>query len=156
MPVTRSRPLVVFACVQNAGRSQIAAALFNASVDPARARAMSAGTAPGRQVHPEVVRVMAELGIDLAAARPQLLTADLAAGASHLITMGCGEACPFIPGAIRDDWPLPDPHGRSLDEVRAIRDDIRRRVGALIETNGWARPRDADRDAGAAGQSSTT
>lgn len=156
MPVSRSPALVVFACVQNAGRSQIAAALFNAAVDPARARAISAGTAPGRQVHPEVVTVVAELGIDLAAARPQRLTPELASGASHLITMGCGEACPFIPGARRDDWPLPDPHGRSLDEVRAIRDDIRRRVGALIEANGWARPDDADRDAGSAGQSSTT
>lgn len=132
--------LVVFACVRNAGRSQMAAALFNAVADPARARAISAGTAPGRRVHPEVVAVMAELGLDLSAASPRLLTPELAAGASHLITMGCGDACPYIPGAVREDWPLPDPHGRSLDEVRAVRDDIARRVAALVAANGWAMP----------------
>ncbi|MGE0360625.1 MAG: arsenate reductase ArsC [Vicinamibacterales bacterium] len=131
--------LVVFACVQNAGRSQMAAALFNAAADPARARAISAGTAPATRVHPEVVQVMAELGLDVSAASPQRLTAELAAGASHLVTMGCGDACPYIPGAVRDDWPLPDPHGRSLDEVRAIRDQVGRRVAALVAANGWAK-----------------
>jgi len=130
---------VVFACVHNAGRSQMAAALFNASADPSLARAISAGTNPGWHVHPEVVEVMAEIGVDVARSKPQRLTPELAAGASFLITMGCRDECPFIPGAILEDWPLPDPKGRSLDEVRAIRDEVARRVATLIELNGWAR-----------------
>lgn len=129
---------VVFACVHNAGRSQMAAALFNAAADPALARAISAGTKPGPRVHPEVVEVMAEIGVDVARATPQRLTPEVAAGASFLITMGCGDECPFIPGAILEDWPLPDPKGRPLDEVRAIRDDVARRVTTLIDVNGWA------------------
>lgn len=130
---------VVFACVHNAGRSQMAAALFNAAVDPRRARAISAGTNPGTQVHPEVVSAMAELGIDLTGVKPQRLTPELAAGAAFLITMGCGDECPVVPGVIRDDWPLPDPKGRPIEEVRAIRDDVQRRVDALIASRGWWR-----------------
>jgi arsenate reductase (thioredoxin) len=127
---------VIFACVHNAGRSQMAAAFFNALADPAKARALSAGTAPGDRVHPEVVAVMQEAGIDLADARPRKLTADLTAGAQLLITMGCGDECPFVPGLRRDDWPLPDPKGQPIERVRGIRDDIRARVEALIVQEG--------------------
>ena len=130
---------VIFACVHNAGRSQMAAAFFNATADPARAIAVSAGTAPGERVHPEVVEVMRETGIDLSAQRPQKLTQELAQGASLLVTMGCGDACPYIPGMKLDDWPLEDPKGRSLDEVRRIRDEIRGRVAALVDLNRWRR-----------------
>lgn len=128
---------VIFACVHNAGRSQMAAAFFNSLVRSANVRALSAGTDPAECVHEEVVAVMAERGIDLTAIRPQRLTADLATGAAWLITMGCGDQCPFIPGARIEDWPLADPKGRPLDEVRAIRDDISRRVQALIAREGW-------------------
>jgi arsenate reductase (thioredoxin) len=124
---------VIFACVHNAGRSQMAAAWFNHLADPSRAQAISAGTEPGERVHPVVVDAMREVGIDLSGARPQRLTDDLARGATMLVTMGCGEACPHVPGVKRDDWPLPDPKGRPIDEVRQIRDDIRARVAALIE-----------------------
>jgi arsenate reductase len=113
---------VIFACVHNAGRSQMAAAFFNNVADPAKARALSAGTAPGDQVHPEVVAVMQEEGIDLSGARPQKLTTELASEAQLLITMGCGDECPHVPGVRRDDWPLEDPKGRPLERVRAIRD----------------------------------
>ena len=130
---------VIFACVHNAGRSQMAAALFNALADPARARAVSAGTAPGPAVHPEVVTVMREVGIDLSAARPTRLTDELAAGAQLLVTMGCGEACPHVPGLRRDDWPLPDPKGQPLARVRAIRDEIHGRVERLVAAEGWQR-----------------
>jgi arsenate reductase len=123
---------IVFACVHNAGRSQMAAAFFNSLADPARARAVSAGTAPGDRVHPEVVAVMQEEGIDLTGARPQKLTSELAAEAQLLITMGCGDECPYLPGVRRDDWPLDDPKGQPLRRVRAIRDEIRARVEALI------------------------
>jgi len=130
---------VIFACVHNAGRSQMAEALFNLLADPGKARALSAGTRPGRTVHPEVVLVMAELGIDLEAVTPKLLSDDFARQANLLITMGCGDACPHIPGLVRDDWPLPDPKGRPLDEVRAIRDQIRSRVIALLTRQDWLR-----------------
>ncbi len=130
---------VVFACIHNAGRSQMSAALFNQLADPSKARAISAGTNPGPRVHPEVQDAMMELGIDLAGITPQRLTAELASGASFLITMGCGDECPVIPGAVRDDWPLPDPKGRSLNEVREIRDDIRDRVARFVASHGWAR-----------------
>ncbi len=130
---------VLFACVHNAGRSQMAAALFNAIADPAKAQALSAGTNPGTSVHPEVLEAMREIGIDLASARPRLLTEDLARTVGMLITMGCGEECPYVPGVERDDWSLPDPKGRPLEEVRAIREDIRRRVASLIEARGWSR-----------------
>ena len=122
----------IFACVHNAGRSQIAAAFFNQLADPAKARALSAGTSPGNRVHPEVVAVMQEEGIDLSSARPQTLTTELSAGAQLLITMGCGDECPYVPGVRRDDWPLDDPKGQPVERVRAIRDDIRARVEALV------------------------
>jgi arsenate reductase len=130
---------VLFACVHNAGRSQMAAALFNVLADPAKAHALSAGTKPGHTVHPEVADTMREIGIDLSSATPQLLTPELARTATLLITMGCGEECPYVPGVERADWALPDPKGRPLEEVRAIRDDIRRRVASLIEARGWSR-----------------
>jgi arsenate reductase len=131
--------LVVFACVHNAGRSQIAAALFNRDVRPGAATAISAGTNPAAGVHPEVVSVMAESGVDLSRAVPQRLTPELASGARWLITMGCGDQCPVLPGVGREDWPLPDPKGRPPEEVRTIRDDIERRVAAFLATQGWAR-----------------
>jgi arsenate reductase (thioredoxin) len=134
---------IVFACVHNAGRSQMAAALFNRWADPAKARAISAGTAPGDRVHPEVVTAMKELGIDLSAARPQRLTDHLAGAADMLVTMGCGDACPAVPRAERDDWPLQDPKGKAVDEVRAIRSEIERRVQSLLAEKGWARPTSA-------------
>ena len=127
---------VIFACVRNAGRSQMAAAFFNKLADPAKARALSAGTTPGDRVHPEVVAVMQEEGIDLSGARPQQLTSELAVQARLLITMGCGDECPYVPGVMRDDWPLDDPKGQPIERVRAIRDDIRARVEALIVQEG--------------------
>ena len=128
---------VIFACVHNAGRSQMAAAFFNAFADPARARAVSAGTDPAERVHPEVVAAMREVGIDLSGARPQRLTDELAASAQVLVTMGCGEACPVVPGLKRDDWPIDDPKGRPLEEVRRIRDEIGRRVEGLLSAGKW-------------------
>lgn len=128
---------VIFACVHNAGRSQMAAAFFNALADPARARAVSAGTQPAARVHPEVMDVMQEVGIDLSGARPQKLTAELAKDAHLLITMGCGDECPYVPGLRLDDWPLQDPKGQAAGRVREIRDDIRRRVEALIAAEQW-------------------
>ena len=133
--------VVVFACVHNAGRSQMAAAVFNALADPGQARAVSAGTEPAEHVHPEVVRVMRERGIDLSSRKPQRLTDELARSASMLITMGCGEACPVVPGLVREDWPLPDPKGRPLEEVRQIRAEIAARVRVLLEAKGWSRAR---------------
>ena len=135
MPAAR----VLFACIHNAGRSQMAAALFNAAADPAKAHALSAGTKPGAAVHPEVAETMREIGIDLSSATPRLLTDDMAGSVSMLITMGCGEECPYVPGVERDDWALPDPKGRPIEEVRAIREDIRARVAALVEARGWSR-----------------
>ncbi len=125
---------VIFACVHNAGRSQMAAAFFNQLADQTKAKAVSAGTEPGTRVHPEVLEVMREVGIDLSHAQPQKLTQELVEGASLLVTMGCGEKCPYVPGLRRDDWPLPDPKGRPLDEVRAVRDDVRKRVSWLLES----------------------
>jgi arsenate reductase len=130
---------VVFACVHNAGRSQMAAAFFNALADPAKASAISAGTDPGPRVHPEVAAAMKEAGLDLGGATPQRLTAELAAGARHLVTMGCGDACPYVPGARIQDWPLEDPKGKPVERVREIRDQIRGRVNALVAAEGWGR-----------------
>lgn len=124
---------VIFACVHNAGRSQMAAAFFNQLADPHKAHAVSAGTEPGQRVHPEVQAVMQEAGIDLSHARPQKLTEQLAREAQLLITMGCGDKCPYVPGLRRDDWPLRDPKGLPADEVRAIRDEVKRRVEELID-----------------------
>jgi arsenate reductase len=130
----------IFACIHNAGRSQMAAAFFNQLADPTQARALSAGTNPGPQVHPTVVEAMREVGIDLSAAHPQLLTDELARNATLLITMGCGEACPYIPNLLREDWPLLDPKGLPLEQVRLIRDDIRTRVQALLLAEGLSHP----------------
>jgi arsenate reductase len=130
---------VIFACVHNAGRSQMAAAFFNLLADPKQARALSAGTDPGARVHAEVVTAMHEQGIDLSGATPQRLTAELAAGAQLLITMGCGDACPVVPGLERDDWPLADPKGQSVERVRHIRDDVEGRVRQLLAARGWLR-----------------
>jgi len=130
---------VIFACVHNAGRSQIAAAFFKQLADPAKAQAISAGTEPSESVHPGVLAAMKEVGVDLSGQRPQRLTAELAEGATLLVTMGCGEACPIVPGAKRADWPLADPKGKTLEEVRRIREEIRRRVRHLIELEGWSR-----------------
>ena len=130
---------VLFACVQNAGRSQMAAAFFNQLADPAKAYAISAGTKPAERVHPEVVTAMRQEGIDLAGATPQRLTPDLAAQAQVLITMGCGDECPYVPGARVEDWPLDDPHGKGLDQVMQITDQVRDRVRALVHAEGWAR-----------------
>lgn len=127
---------VLFACVHNAGRSQMAAAFFNQLADPAKARGMSAGTNPGPRVHPEVVVAMRDVGVDLEGAGTQRLTPELARQAHYLITMGCGDECPVVPGARRDDWPLEDPKGKSMDEVRRIRDDVRARVAVLIRSEG--------------------
>ena len=128
---------VLFACVHNAGRSQMAAAWFNKFCDPTKARALSAGTQPGERVHPEVVQVMREEGIDLADVKPQFLSAKLAEQATLLVTMGCGDACPYAPGVQKLDWPLPDPKGQPLEGVRKIRDEIRARVTELAEKRNW-------------------
>lgn len=128
---------VLFACIHNAGRSQMAAAWFDQLADRHAARAISAGTEPGSRVHPEVLSAMREVGIDLTGAVPTLLTQDLAASATLLVTMGCGEACPVVPGLRRMDWPLDDPKGKPIAEVRRIRGEIRGRVEALIADEGW-------------------
>lgn len=128
---------VLFACVHNAGRSQMAAAWFNRLADPTKARAISAGTQPGTRVHPEVLSAMQEVGIDLSAAKPQFLSDELAQTATLLITMGCGDACPYVPGLRRDDWPLEDPKGKPIERVREIRDDVKARVEGLLTREGW-------------------
>jgi arsenate reductase len=125
---------VLFACVHNAGRSQVAAALFNKYVDPGRARAISAGTDPGAHVHPEVIVAMRRRAIDLSTQTPRKLTSELASTVQWLITMGCGDECPVVPGAKRDDWPVLDPKGKSAPEVDAIVDDIDIRVRQFISS----------------------
>jgi arsenate reductase len=137
---------IIFACVHNAGRSQMAAAFFNQLVDPEKAKAVSAGTQPASRVHPEVLAAMHEVGIDLSAATPQLLTAELAADARVLVTLGCGEACPFVPGLKVVDWQIEDPKGQPMEHVRRIRDDLRKRVAELAADNGWSRDRGQGRD----------
>ena len=129
---------VLFACVQNAGRSQIAAALFNHYADRSKVRAISAGTRPANRVHPEVVATMKDRGLDLASQTPQRLTPELAGQAQWLITMGCGDECPVVPGAKRDDWPIPDPKGQPANTVSAIVDDIDQRVRRFVDAHGWA------------------
>ena len=123
---------VLFVCLHNAGRSQMSQALLREAAGE-RHTALSAGTTPGDHVHPEVVEVMQELGIDLSDRQPRLLTLELAEQADIVVTMGCGDECPFIPGKRYLDWDLPDPNGRPRDEVRAIRDVIQTRISALIE-----------------------
>jgi len=124
---------VLFVCLHNAGRSQMSRALFEREA-AGRHSAESAGSIaePGGHVHPEVVAVMAELGIDLSGVRPQRLTTGLAERADLVVTMGCGDACPYSPGKRYVDWELPDPKGRTVEEVRAIRDEIAERVTRLI------------------------
>jgi arsenate reductase len=121
---------VLFVCLHNAGRSQMSQALFEREAGNAH-EARSAGTTPGERVHPGVVEAMRELGIDLADRRPQPLTDDLSRWADVVVTMGCGDECPYLPGKRYIDWDLPDPKGRPLEEVRRIRDDIARRVHEL-------------------------
>jgi arsenate reductase len=123
---------VLFVCLHNAGRSQMSAALFERA-SGGRHRALSAGTTPGDRVHPEVVEVMRELGVDLSDRVPQRLTRELAEQADIVVTMGCGDACPYIPGKRYLDWELTDPKGLPADEVRAIRDDIAVRVERLAD-----------------------
>jgi arsenate reductase len=122
---------VLFVCLHNAGRSQMSQALFQRAA-AGRHTALSAGTTPGERVHPEVVQVMRELEIDLADRQPQLLTRELAEQADIVITMGCGDSCPYIPGKRYLDWDLPDPKGRPVDEVRATRDEVAKRVHQLL------------------------
>jgi arsenate reductase len=122
---------VLFVCLHNAGRSQMSAALFERAGE-GRHRALSAGTTPGERVHPEVVEVMRELGIDLADRVPRKLTRELAEQADVVVTMGCGDECPYIPGKRYIDWDLEDPKGRPLDEVRATRDVIAEKVSDLV------------------------
>jgi arsenate reductase (thioredoxin) len=122
---------VLFVCLHNAGRSQMSQALFERAA-AGRHTSLSAGTTPAEGVHPEVITVMQELGIDLSDRRPQLLKRELAEQADIVVTMGCGDECPYIPGKRYIDWDLPDPRGRPLDEVRAIRDDIAHRVDELL------------------------
>jgi protein-tyrosine-phosphatase len=121
---------VLFVCLHNAGRSQMSAALFERAAD-GRHSAESAGTTPAEHVHPEVVEVMQDIGIDLSKQTPQLLTTEVAERADVVVTMGCGDACPYIPGKRYIDWSLPDPKGRPLADVRRLRDDIERRVVEL-------------------------
>jgi protein-tyrosine-phosphatase len=121
----------LFVCLHNAGRSQMSAALFERAAG-GRHQADSAGTTPAERVHPEVVEVMRELGIDLADRKPQRLVRAAAERADVVVTMGCGDECPYIPGKRYLDWDLPDPRGRPLEEVRATRDEIMRRVEALV------------------------
>jgi arsenate reductase len=126
---------VLFVCLHNAGRSQMSRALFERAAD-GRHQAESAGTTPAERVHPEVVTAMEELGIDVSGERPKRLTREMAERADLVVTMGCGDECPYIPGKRYLDWDLPDPKGKPVDEVRAVRDDIERRVRELVEELG--------------------
>jgi protein-tyrosine-phosphatase len=127
--------IVLFVCLHNAGRSQMSQALFERAAQ-GRHTAVSAGTAPGERVHPEVVEVMREVGFDLYDRKPRLLTRELAEQADVVVTMGCGDQCPFIPGKRYLDWDLPDPKDRPIDDVRATRDEIGRRVADLVDELG--------------------
>ena len=128
---------VIFACRHNAGRSQMAAVFFNALADPSKARALSAGTQPAERIHPEVQAVMAEAGFDLTNVTPRKLTAEIAAGARWLVTMGCGEECPRVPDVAVQDWPIEDPKGKTCEQVRTIRDEVRARVEEFLRGRGW-------------------
>lgn len=127
----RPVPDVLFVCVHNAGRSQMAAALLNRLAD-GRVQVRSAGSAPASEIHPAVLEVMAEAGLDLSRELPKLLTAEFVAAADVVITMGCGDTCPVYPGRRYLDWQVPDPAGLSIEEVRAIRDEIDCRVRGLL------------------------
>lgn len=144
MPMEHAMPgksfnRVLFACLHNGGRSQMAAAFFNILADQKKARAISAGTQPAPRVHPEVADAMRELGIDLSQARPQLLTRELASKANLFITMGCGESCPVVPGLCREEWEFPDPKGQPPVRVREIRDVLLQTVRNLVKRNNWER-----------------
>jgi len=128
----RERPSVLFVCVHNAGRSQMALGWFEHLAGD-RAVAWSGGSEPGTEVHAAAVEVMAEVGIDIRSEFPKPWTEEVVRAADVVITMGCGDACPIFPGRRYEDWTLPDPAGQGLDQVRAIRDEIRRRVGALVD-----------------------
>jgi arsenate reductase len=128
---------VLFSCIHNAGRSQMAAAWFNKVCDRTKARAISAGTQPRERVHPEVLQVMSEEGIDLTGAKPQFLSEQLAQQATLLVTMGCGDSCPYVPGLQKLDWSLQDPKGQPIESVRMIRDEIRALVMELAEKRKW-------------------
>jgi len=125
------KPMVLFVCVHNAGRSQMAAGLL-AQLAGDRIEVRSAGTEPADQINPTAVAAMAELGIDITAAAPKILTADTVQSSDVVITMGCGDTCPYFPGVSYRDWELPDPAGQPLSTVRAIRDDIAEHVRSLI------------------------
>jgi arsenate reductase len=128
---------VLFACTHNAGRSQMAAAFFNALADPVKARAESAGTDPVECVHAGVVDAMREVGVDLSGVTPRMLTPEIARGAQLLVTMGC-ESCPVLPGVRYEEWTLADPAGAPIERVRATRDAVHARVAALIAREGWS------------------
>jgi arsenate reductase len=130
---------VLFACVRNAGRSQMAVAFFSQMADPLRARALSAGTEPSGTVDPKVIEAMRETGIELAPSLPRRLNLCLAMAAGHLVTMGCGPELPFFAGVTVEDWPIDDPKGQPIERVREIRDEIRSRVKQMIDTRGWGR-----------------
>jgi arsenate reductase (thioredoxin) len=135
---------VIFACTDSSGRSQMAAAFFNQRADARRVRAISVGMRAGECGYPgEIMEAMREVGIDVLPLPPARLTSPLAAGARHLVTMGCAEDCPFVVGVRVEDWPVEDPKGRPVEHVRRIRDEIRARVEKMIETNGWARSEEA-------------
>jgi arsenate reductase (thioredoxin) len=131
MPEPNDVPEVLFVCVHNAGRSQMAAALLEHHAG-SRVRVRSAGTTPSAEIHPNVVEAMAERGLDVSTARPKGLREDEVREADVVITMGCGDACPVVPGTRYLDWDLPDPAGKPIAEVRSIRDDIERRVLDLL------------------------
>jgi len=126
-----TRPTVLFVCVHNAGRSQMAAG-FTRALSEGRIDVLSGGSEPGDQINPVAVAAMAEVGIDITGNLPQLLTTDQVRAADAVVTMGCGDACPIFPGKRYEDWELTDPAGKSLDAVRPIRDDIRSRVESLV------------------------
>lgn len=128
---------VIFACVHNAGRSQMASAFFNKFADPSKVKAISAGTQPVDQIHLRVRMVMSEVDIDLSGAKPTKLTPELATGVSYLITMGCKENCPYIPNAAMMDWPFDDPNGKELNQVRVIRDMIKAKVLNFLAERLW-------------------
>jgi arsenate reductase len=134
-----SADTVVFACAHDSGRAQMAAAFFNLLADPARASAFSAGVEPAERLHPEVVAAMKEVGVDLSAARPTLLTAEMMRGASLVVTMGCGEECPYVLGLRMEDWPIGDPVGQPLERVRQMRDDLGLMVAHLVSIRRWVR-----------------
>jgi arsenate reductase (thioredoxin) len=137
---------ILFACPDNGGRSEMAAAFFNHLADPGLARALSAITQPGGPIHPALLEAMLEVGVDLPQAPPRRLTSPLATTADYLVTMGCGDDCPLFPGVKVHDWPVADPNELPCTRVREIRDDVRRRVEAMLASHCWMRSAPAARD----------